>query len=82
MVRRFEEKKKISIADYKSNQKNAGKVAIFDFAHSFLVAEGDRGSDWMELELLCEELRKNGDFRIVIVPEAQPTVKVFRRVMV
>lgn len=81
MVKRFDRKIPVSVSDYKSQTENAGKVAVFDFDDSTLIAEGDGQSDWLELELLCEELRKNGNVRIVIVPEAKPSIKMFRRVL-
>lgn len=81
MITRYDHGINVSIRDYKADQKNKGKVAVFDFPDSRLIAEGQSGDDWMELEKLCEELRKNGDYRIVIVPEKAPTIKAFRRIL-
>ena len=81
MVKKLENREKASVKEYKADQNNQGKVAIFDFEKGELVAEGDSGADWLELELLCERMREEGDYRIVIVPEASPSIKMFRRVL-
>ena len=81
MIKRFDERIKIPISDYKSSIENQGKVAIFDFDKSELIAEGENGTDWFELEMLCEELRNSGNYRIVIVPQQTPEIKVFRRIV-
>ena len=59
MIKRFDEKIIIPVKEYKSAKENQGKVAIFDFDKSELIAEGQSGADWYELEMLCEELRNN-----------------------
>lgn len=82
MVRHFDNRISIPVKDYKSSIENQGKVAIFDFDKSELVAEGDNGSDWLELQTLCEQLRQNGNYKIVIVPHQSPSIKLFRKVMV
>lgn len=81
MIKRYDEGYTTGIKDYKSAVENQGKVAIFDFDHSRLIAEGDDGTDWLELEMLCEQLRENGNYKIVIVPEKQPSINLFRRVL-
>lgn len=77
--KRYDHGIKIPVKEYKNNSENEGKVAVFNFDTSEMVAEGDDGTDWYELEMLCEELRKNGNFKIVIVPELMPHLKYFRR---
>ncbi len=67
--------------DYKLKKENEGKVALFNFDTSMLVAEGDGESDWLELQLMCEDYRKNGNYKIVIVPHSKPSIKMFRKVM-
>ena len=69
MITKFDNSVQIPVKEYKSLKENEGKVAIFNFDSSELIAEGDNGEDWLELELMCEELRENGNYRIVIVPE-------------
>lgn len=81
MVKKFSEGIKIPVQEYKSSDENQGKVAIFDFDKSELIAEGENGSDWFELEMLCEELRSKGNYRIVIVPQQMPEIKLFRRIV-
>ena len=81
MIRRFAKRVIVPVKEYKSANENQGKVAIFDFDNSELIAEGESGSDWYELEILCEELRNNGNYKIVIVPPKSPEIKLFRRVM-
>ena len=81
MIKRFDKRIKIPVNTYKSSSDNEGKVAVFDFDNSELVAEGDNGSDWFELEMMCEELRNNGNYKIVIVPKREPSIKLFRRVV-
>ncbi len=81
MIKKFDKRIKIPINTYKMSSDNEGKVAVFDFDNSELVAEGDSGLDWYELEMLCEELRNNGNYKIVIVPEKAPSIKPFRRVV-
>lgn len=81
MIKHYSEGIRISVQKYKSSNENRGKVAIFDFDNSELVAEGENGLDWFELEILCEELRTNGNYRIVIVPKQMPEVKIFRRMV-
>ncbi len=81
MIKKFDKRIKIPINTYKMSSDNEGKVAVFDFDNSELVAEGDSGLDWYELEMLCEELRNNGNYKIVIVPEKAPSIKLFRRVV-
>ena len=81
MVKKFDKNVSISIKDYKGKKENEGKVAVFNFETSMLVAEGDGATDWVELELLCEDLRKNGNYRVVIVPDSRPTIKDFRRII-
>ncbi|MBQ7481785.1 MAG: hypothetical protein IJT80_07900 [Lachnospiraceae bacterium] len=79
MIKRFDERIVIPVKEYKSSTENQGKVAIFDFDKSELIAEGESGADWFELEMLCEELRDNGNYKIVIVPQKAPEIKLFRR---
>ena len=79
MVKQFSEGIRIPVQEYKSSDENQGKVAIFDFDKSELIAEGENGSDWFELEMLCEELRSKGNYRIVIVPQQMPDINLFRR---
>ncbi len=81
MIRRYDRGMIIPVKKYKSIKENEGKVAIFNFDKAELVAEGESGEDWFELEMLCEELRKNGNYRIVIVPRKMPQIKLFRRVL-
>ena len=72
---------KSPVKEYKSLKENEGKVAIFNFDSSELIAEGDNGEDWLELELMCEELRENGNYRIVIVPEDAPRINLYKRII-
>lgn len=81
MVKQFERGIKIPLKEYKSNRINQGKIAVFNFDTSELIAEGNDGTDWYELEMLCEKLRTDGNYRIVIVPQLAPTIKPFRRVL-
>lgn len=81
MIKKYDEGIVIPVREYKSANDNQGKVAIFNFDKSELIAEGESGADWLELEMLCEELRKKGNFKIVIVPQKQPEIKLFRRIM-
>ena len=81
MVRQLEKRVRIPVSEYKSSGENQGKVAIFDFDNSELIAEGDDGSDWLELEMLCEELRNKGNYKIVIVPQKKPEIKLYRRIL-
>lgn len=81
MVTIFDNSVKIPVKEYKSLKENGGKVAIFNFDSSELVAEGDNGEDWTELELMCEELRENGNYRIVIVPPNVPQIHLYKRVI-
>ena len=81
MIKQFKKRIKIPVNTYKLSSENEGKVAVFDFDNSELVAEGDSASDWFELEMLCEELRNNGNYKIVIVPRKEPSIKLFNRVV-
>lgn len=80
MVRNYENIR-IPILEYKEKTENEGKVALFNFENSSLIADGDSDTDWLELELMCERLRVNGDYRIVIVPTKKPTIKLFGSIM-
>ena len=81
MVRRFEKGIPTLVKDYKEAFENEGKVAIFDFDRSELIAEGDDGADWLDLEMLYEEIKDAGNYRMVIVPEQMRTINLFRRVI-
>ncbi len=81
MITKFDNSVQIPVKEYKSLKENEGKVAIFNFDSSELIAEGDNGEDWLELELMCEELRENGNYRIVIVPEDAPRINLYKRII-
>lgn len=68
MVRTFEQPVNVLIDAYVNDTKNKGKVALFEIDKSLLCAEGDGNTDWVELEMMREEKRVSGNFRIVIVP--------------
>ena len=78
MVTKYRNPKKVSVKDYLANKENSGRVAVFDPA---IVAEGD-GTDWVELELMYESLREQGDYELVIVRGYEPTVTRFERLPV
>ena len=80
MVKRFQNGIKVPVKEYKNNSDNQGKVALFNFDTSEMIAEGDNGGDWYELEILCEEMRKSGNYKIVIVPDLMPNLRHFRRI--
>ena len=81
MVTRYKISKKATINEYLVDEKNAGRVAVFDLDIPGIVAEGDK-LDWVELELLYEELRKTGNYELVICRRFEPTVKIFERLPV
>ena len=49
MIKHYSEGIRISVQKYKSSNENQGKVAIFDFDNSELVAEGKTA--WIGLNL-------------------------------
>ena len=77
MVTKFDNAVKVSYDDYMNQEGNAGKVAVYNFDNMTLVAEGE-GEDWLDLELLCEDLRANGKYRIIIVPPKEPYLSPYR----
>ena len=78
MVAKYSSAKKITLKEYMENNDNSGKVAVFNLEIPALVAEGE-GTDWVELELMYEDLRKQGDYELVIVRRAEPVVTRFER---
>ncbi|MBR1629467.1 MAG: hypothetical protein IJ679_09450 [Lachnospiraceae bacterium] len=81
MVTKYRNPKKVSVTDYLANKENSGRVAVFDLGIPAIVAEGD-GTDWVELELMYESLREQGDYELVIVRGYEPTVTRFERLPV
>ena len=62
------------------NEANAGKVAVFDLAIQAIVAEGEC-TDWVELQLMYEELRDHGEYELIIVRRLEPVVTRFERML-
>ena len=70
--------KTITVDEYYHNPENEGKIGIISLDSLELVAEGDCDSDWVEMELLYEGLREEGNYRMVIVPRKSNTIQSFQ----
>lgn len=81
MVVKYSSPKKIAVKDYLADADNSGKVAVFNLDIPAIIAEGD-GTDWVELELIYESLREQGNYELVIVRRYEPTVTRFVRMTV
>lgn len=74
MVQMLDNPINVTPKEYAHNSKNAGKVALFNMNDNIVIAEGDESSDWLKIEKLRQERESVGDYKIVIVPSAEPRI--------
>ena len=66
-----------SIADYKKDKKNSGKIAIYEIATNTIIFEGEE-KDWVEMETKVESLNTDSEkYYLVIVPHSKKQVRAF-----
>ncbi len=75
MVRNVEIK--TTIQDYKKDEVNEGKVAVYDIDNATVIYEGNE-SDWDDLEDIVEKANVyNEIYHLIIVPHTNKQIRAF-----
>ena len=74
MVDYLKEPKKVGVKDYTRDERNEGKVALFNIDEELLYAEG-ASDDWVELEEKKESMSNSESFFVVTIPRKKMRIK-------